>query len=62
MKTLKVATCLMYVTLFALVLYTRYDTQKFIKNLPQPPVMQREGDPGENTQELEIGTPYTKAA
>jgi len=41
MKFLKIATCLFYVGLFGLVLYTHYDTQKFIRSLPQPPAMQR---------------------
>ena len=42
MKGLIVTTCLMFVTLFALLLYTHYDTKKFIESLPQAPARQRE--------------------
>ena len=49
MKTLFVAACLMFAGLFALSLYTHYDTKKFIENLPQPSTTQREVSAGEKT-------------
>ena len=49
MKTLFVAVCLMFAGLFALSLYTHYDTQKFIESLPQVPTKQREVSVGEKT-------------
>ena len=49
MKTLLVAACLMFAGLFALTLYTHYDTQKFIESLPQAPTTQREVSTAEKT-------------
>ena len=49
MKTLLVATCLMFALLFGLTVYMRYDTKKFIENLPQPSTTQREVSAGEKT-------------
>lgn len=49
MKTLFVAACLMFAGLFALSLYTHYDTKKFIESLPQVPTKQREVSVGEKT-------------
>lgn len=49
MKTLLVATCLMYALLFGLSLYMHYDTKKFIENLPQDPTKQRVLTAGEKT-------------
>ena len=62
MKILIVATCLIFAMLFALLLYTHYDTQKFIQSLPQAPTTQREVSPGEKTpMSLETGTPENEA-
>lgn len=49
MKNLLVATFLMFAVLFGLTVYMHYDTQNFIKNLPQPPATQREVSAGEKT-------------
>lgn len=49
MKTLFVAACLMFAGLFALSLYTHYDTKKFTESLPQAPTTQREVSAGEKT-------------
>ena len=49
MKTLLVAACLMFALLFGLTVYMRYDTKKFIENLPQPATTQREVSAGEKT-------------
>ena len=59
MKFLKIVTCLFYVGLFGFVLYTHYDTKKFIRSLPQPPTMQRDVSPGEKTPTDFRGTPDT---
>ena len=42
MKTVLVATGLIFAGLFGLALYMHYDTKKFIENLPHPPATQRE--------------------
>ena len=49
MKTLIVALCLIFAGLFGLILYTHYDTKKFIENLPQPATTQREVSAEEKT-------------
>ena len=62
MKTLLVATCLIFAVLFGLILYTHYDTKKFIESLPQPPATQSEVSTGEKTpMPLERETPGNEA-
>ena len=62
MKTLLIATCLVFAVLFGLILYTHYDTKEFVENLPQPPVTQREVPTGDKTPTpLETETPGNEA-
>ena len=55
MKILICATCLLFATLFGLLIWTHYDTQKFYQSLPQPPALQTEVK--ETTSPLNIKTP-----
>ena len=62
MKGLIVATCLVFATLFALLLYTHYDAKKFIESLPQAPVRQREVRvPEKASMPLEMGQSSNKS-
>ena len=62
MKTVLVATGLIFAGLFGLALYMHYDTKKFIENLPQSPATQSEVSAGEKTPTpLERETPGNEA-
>lgn len=62
MKTLFFTACLMFAGLFALFLYTYYDTQNFIESLPQSPTTEREVSAGEKTPtQHDVKTPGNQA-
>lgn len=62
MRTLLVATCLMFALLFGLTVYMRYDTKKFTESLPQPAATQREVSAGEKTPtQYDVKTPGNQA-
>ncbi|MDE0554070.1 MAG: hypothetical protein OXI24_07650, partial [Candidatus Poribacteria bacterium] len=42
MKGWSMALCIFFAILFGIVVYTHYDTRKFIESLPQPPAPQNE--------------------
>lgn len=62
MRTLLVATCLMFALLFGLTVYMHYDTKTFIENLPQPATTQREVSAGEKLPtQYDVKTPGNQA-